>query len=112
MRSTRLKINETIGTKNLSHFVFLFSAGIGHTDTFIALDYLLEQAEVKEAVNIYKCVNLMRANRMNMVQNGVGKAHQRCHDHSYKELTLIQALYTKMVKCINHEWAFTSFTSF
>ena len=46
----------------------IISAGVGRTGTYIALDYLLEQAEVEDAVDICKCVNLLRDSRMNMVQ--------------------------------------------
>ncbi|XP_071081861.1 receptor-type tyrosine-protein phosphatase epsilon-like [Haliotis cracherodii] len=44
------------------------SAGVGRTGAFIALDYLIDEAESDKRVNVYMCVCKMRQNRMNMVQ--------------------------------------------
>ncbi|XP_046583120.1 receptor-type tyrosine-protein phosphatase kappa-like isoform X4 [Haliotis rubra] len=44
------------------------SAGVGRTGAFIALDYLMDEAESKHSVNVFMCVSKMRQNRMNMVQ--------------------------------------------
>jgi protein tyrosine phosphatase len=44
------------------------SAGVGRTGTFIAIDYLLEQARVEGQVDIYGCVAAMRNMRVNMIQ--------------------------------------------
>lgn len=44
------------------------SAGIGRSGTYIALDYLLDQAKNESIVDILKCAQLMRANRINMIQ--------------------------------------------
>ncbi|XP_062582035.1 receptor-type tyrosine-protein phosphatase kappa-like [Saccostrea cucullata] len=44
------------------------SAGIGRSGTYIALDYLLDQARNENIVDVLKCAQLMRANRINMIQ--------------------------------------------
>ena len=53
-----------------------FSAGIGRTGTFIALDYLLDETEVQDYVDIQACLHKLRYARVNMVQNLVGT---ECH---------------------------------
>ncbi|KAK3591264.1 hypothetical protein CHS0354_010629 [Potamilus streckersoni] len=45
------------------------SAGIGRTGTYIALDYLLKQAKAEEKVDVPQCVQTLRSNRVNMIQN-------------------------------------------
>ena len=44
------------------------SAGVGRTGTFLALDYLLDQAKAEQLVDILFCVNLLRERRIKMVQ--------------------------------------------
>ena len=46
----------------------LCSAGMGRTGTFIAIDYLLEQAAHEQRVDVYTYAMLMRSQRMNMIQ--------------------------------------------
>ena len=49
-----------------------FSAGIGRTGTFIALDMLTFEGEDKGSVDIFGCVAALRSQRCNMVQTKVG----------------------------------------
>ena len=48
-----------------------YSAGIGRTGTFIALDMLLRQAEVETTINVPATVKGLRQDRVNMVQTQV-----------------------------------------
>ena len=52
---------------------FIASAGVGRTGTFIAIDAMLEGAEVKKSVFIQNYVQVMRKCRPYMVQKEVSK---------------------------------------
>ncbi|XP_046583116.1 receptor-type tyrosine-protein phosphatase mu-like [Haliotis rubra] len=68
------------------------SAGVGRTGAFIALDYLMDEAENKHSVNVYMCVGKMRLNRMNMVQTV--KQYEFVHDVVMEALNSRRTLYT------------------
>lgn len=61
------------------------SAGIGRTGTLIALDRLIEEGQCESAVNVFKCVNSMREQRVKMVQT------QEQYIYIYK--ALVNSLY-------------------
>ena len=47
------------------------SAGVGRTGTFIALDYLYQQAKAEQFVDVNGCIRILREQRVNMVQTAV-----------------------------------------
>ena len=53
--------------QTLSLFLY-FSAGVGRTGTFIAIDYLLEMAKDIGQIDVYGVTKEMRENRVNMIQ--------------------------------------------
>jgi len=61
----------------------LYSAGVGRTGTFIALDVLQQQLEREDVVDVFAVVYQMRMSRVLMVQTEVGylpsSAHRRYH---------------------------------
>ena len=49
-----------------------FSAGVGRTGTFIAIEHVLEQVKKEKSVNMPEVINKIRQQRMMMVQTVVG----------------------------------------
>ena len=52
-------------------FVFFLlndSDGIGRTGTYIALDFLLQQAQAEGQIDIHWCVHFLRTQRVSLVQ--------------------------------------------
>ena len=44
---------------------------MGRTGTFIGLDYLYDEGKANNAINVYKCVERLREQRVHMVQKKV-----------------------------------------
>ena len=55
--------------------LFIFSAGVGRTGTFIALDVMLERIPQTHDVNVLECVLNMRSKRTWMVQTKASYLH-------------------------------------
>ena len=51
--------------------LFHFSAGIGRTGTFVALDILTFEGEDRGYIDIFGCVATIRSQRVNLVQTPV-----------------------------------------
>jgi protein tyrosine phosphatase len=49
-----------------------FSAGVGRTGTFLALDILANEGVAEGTVDIFACVRNLREDRVNLVQTVVG----------------------------------------
>ena len=53
--------------------VLLYSAGVGRTGTFIAVDAMMQRLKEKDDLDIYNFVTQMRTKRTFMVQNLVSR---------------------------------------
>ena len=51
--------------------LFFCSAGVGRTGAFIVIDAMLESAEHKKVIDVFNYVQLIRTNRISMVQTEV-----------------------------------------
>ena len=55
----------------MSLYYSSFSAGVGRTGTFMAIDMALQQAEKEGIIDIIGIINKMRQKRMKMIQTVV-----------------------------------------
>lgn len=69
---------------------YSYSAGIGRTGTFIALDALYNEGERTGKVNVPQYVEKMRNDRMNMIQGEV--SDQKSLDKSKNSLSSISII--------------------
>ena len=67
----RQSFNIAIYVSLLYYLLTVYSAGIGRTGTFIALDALYEHGQETGYVDIMEYVQRMRKDRMNMIQTKV-----------------------------------------
>ena len=56
---------------NTQYFYLFFSAGVGRTGTYIALDALYREGQNTGKINVPLYVKTMRKDRMNMIQGEV-----------------------------------------
>ncbi|CAG2232464.1 PTPRT [Mytilus edulis] len=63
----RHKVNTT-RTVGKGPMVVHCSAGVGRTGTFIALDYIVNEAKERDYVEVFRSVEILRNQRVNMVQ--------------------------------------------
>jgi protein tyrosine phosphatase len=75
MTTTMIMIKRT--TIMPLHQTHCFSAGIGRTGTYLALDILLERAEKEAVLDVFTCVWKLRQQRINMVQTLVSSLNHR-----------------------------------
>ena len=91
-------------------YAYVYSAGVGRTGTFIALDYLLEQAKVEGELDVYGYACIMRSNRVNMIQTLVSVFCYKCRFISRipeqwrifdgREASLYPITYVKIGSCL------------
>ena len=55
-----------------------YSAGVGRTGTFIAIDTILERVEKEKMLDVSGMINKMRHQRMKMVQTAVSDSSVKC----------------------------------
>ena len=68
-----MRLESSLGVQsNITVYVFIiFSAGVGRTGAFIAIDSLMEQMEAEKVVDVFGFTARMRKQRNYMVQTQV-----------------------------------------
>ena len=86
--------------------VLCFSAGVGRTGAFIAIDYLIEQAKAEGGIDVFQCVKKLREQRTIMVQTLVSYPFKpELPSSSY----LLQTLYLQWIKMTWSGWQITKY---
>lgn len=60
-------------TNYLNNCIFLYSAGVGRTGTYIACEMLRQSIQENAKLNVFKTVIQLREQRTNMVQTQVNE---------------------------------------
>lgn len=68
-----VKVHANITQMCLLTFSVDYSAGVGRTGTFIAVDYLIEEGKSEGTVCILGCLKKLRQQRSQMVQTQVNR---------------------------------------
>ena len=63
-----VSLGNPFNPSDLCYCDYSFSAGVGRTGTFIAVDYMLQQGPTQRFMTIPKLVDEFRRQRINMVQ--------------------------------------------
>lgn len=80
-----------------------FSAGIGRTGAFIALDILVSQARLTGEVDVLACVETLRRQRVNMVQTAVSdNARLNKHQTNIKDIKVFVLLFVELYELMNY----------
>ena len=79
--------------------VYIHSAGVGRSGTFITLDAMMERLKERDDLNILEFVNEMRTQRMKMVQTLVSRILSNAYTYSVTCITLFtfNILYTSII---------------
>ena len=65
------KCNNSLSVAIGAFVHMLYSAGVGRTDTFIAVDAMMQRLKEKDDLDIYNIVSQIKTKRTFMVQNMV-----------------------------------------
>ena len=65
---------------------------MGRTGTFIALDYLLEQAKIEGEMDVHGYACVMRSNRVNMIQTLVSTSFSYFEQKEIKVSNLVESM--------------------
>ena len=77
-------------------YIFIHSAGVGRSGTFITLDAMMERLKERDDFNIFKFVNEMRTQRMKMVQTLVSRILSDAYSVTCITLFKFNTLYTPL----------------